>query len=63
VETILGALIALIGVAGAQWWQARREDARMRHEIARLKQEAARQDEARSYEHRRAAYMAFLLEF
>jgi hypothetical protein len=52
-ETILGAVIALVSVAGTQWWQARRENARAERD--------ERRDRAhQSYEHRRAAYLAFL---
>jgi len=56
VETIIGAVIALVGVGISQWWQAHRED-------TRAERVERRDREGRLFEHRRDAYMAFLEEF
>jgi hypothetical protein len=56
-------VVALLGIGGVllnQHMANRREDARIRGEHEREQRTWAREDAARSYEHRRAAYIEFL---
>jgi hypothetical protein len=56
VETIIGAVIALVGVGLTQYIQARREN-------QRWQRETEEQSLSRFYDHRREAFMDFMTEF
>jgi len=57
------AILGLGGVLISQVLAGRREDARWQRERAREQDRWDREDSARSYEHSRAAYVAFFTEY
>ena len=64
---LAAAAIAVVGTLGGviftQAWNSRLEERRWAREAARLAEAQAREDLYRTYEHRRAAYVDFLVEF
>ncbi len=59
----LGGLLTLVGVMITQRHARLREDARWHRECEREQTRGAREDAARSYEHRQKVYVEFIKEF
>lgn len=59
----IAVLGTLAGVVFTQIWNSRQEERRWARENDRLRETQAREDQNRTYEHRRAAYVEFQQEF